>query len=150
MLRSITIILTITIVALHAMLGCCAHHGHSNDAHQIACAATVDCGIAHGTRADLCHDHVASANEDSEHDPAESPERDHECCYAGDCKTTLGQRPYDLEFVLSFFKSCQSMGNLACGRACDEAGIFGASARSVTSSTLSPSSSRATHQVWRL
>lgn len=153
MFHSIITILTTAAVALHAMLGCCAHHDHS-------------CCESHGLTAVVQHadDHCAHDHGHHHHDEEKSSGEDvgndcghqhdggghHDDCDEGECSFTSVQRSNDLELMLTFSMWCQALSDSAHADALDSL----LSLHSVVESPPDPlsksGSARAKSQVWRL
>ena len=84
MFHSIITILTTAAVALHAMLGCCAHHDHSCcESHGLAAAiqqADEDCSHDHDSHRHHHHDDANSSGEDVENDCGHQHQHDGSQC----------------------------------------------------------------------
>lgn len=152
MLNSIITILTTAAVALHAILGCCAHHEHSCESDE-SLQAVVD-HEASGAQCGFGHHH---------HNDSESPVQvdDKDCghqhdngqphdCDKGDCSFSSVQRSNDLELMLTFSVWCQALEDTTLSDTCDSR----LSPHSVADTPLGPfsksGSARAITQVWRL
>lgn len=160
MFHSIITILTTAAVALHAMLGCCAHHDHScqsheSGLHESGLAAVVQHAHDHSSHAHHHHhDDDESSNEDAaaagkdcghEHDGGQS----HRCA-EGECSFTSVQRSDDLEFMLNFSMWFQALSDVADADAFDSLLALHSAAESPPDPISISGSGHAKLQVWRL
>ena len=155
MFHSIITILTTAAVALHAMLGCCAHHDHS-------CCEThgLTAGIhqshdhdSHGHKHHHHDDDVDLSGEDAENDCGHQHQHDGgqpHGCDEGDCNFTSVQRTSDLELMLTFAMWCQTLCDLAHTDAMDSLVALNFAAESPPDPLSKSGTARAISQVWRL
>ena len=156
MIHGIVTILTTTAVALHATLGCCAHHDHSCcETHGLA--AVVQHSDEH------CHAHGSHGHSDHHYSDAESPgehagneyghqhdgDQTHECD-KGDCSFNSVQRSGDLELMLAFSMWCQALGDVAHTDGTDCLVALNLAAESPPDPLSNSGTARAISQVWRL
>lgn len=153
MFHSIITILTTAAVALHALLGCCAHHDHSCDAStsnpNVLTVVHADDHCSHR------HHHHDEGSESTGEGAASGCGHEHDGgephgCDESDCTFTSTQRVSDVELMLAF-----SMWRLALGDVAHVDPVDGLlSPHSSAHAPLNPSclsgSGRATTQVWRL
>ncbi len=152
MLHSIITVLTTAAVALHALLGCCAHHAHSGDSDQsglkIVHSVEGDGRCSHGHHHDEA---VASPSEDV----ANSCNHEHDDggqhgCDEGDCSFTPAQRISDAQWMFASSKWCQACGDVAHA----DALVVGSRCTPLPQHRPVPlyssGSARALTQVWRL
>ncbi|QEG01520.1 hypothetical protein Mal15_55970 [Stieleria maiorica] len=158
MFHSIITILTTAAVALHAMLGCCAHHDHS-------CCETHGLTAVIHQSGEHCHDHDLHGHEHHHHGDADSSSEDTEndCghqqkhdggqphgCDEGDCSFTSVLRTSDLELMLTFSMWCQSLFDVAHTDAMDSLVALNLAAESPPDPLSDSGTARAISQVWRL
>lgn len=72
MIRRVAVILTITAMLWHAVVGCCAHHVHAAQPHDQAAAATDSHGCCGH------HHHAKPVTEEVAAEPAAPSESDHD------------------------------------------------------------------------
>lgn len=149
MLHRILTVLTTAAVALHALLGCCAHHAHADNTQPprqdlAAAVAPVSC-CAHGQRhaEPAARMHDDSAQRDS-HVPAEPG------CNEGDCSFVPVQRSTDAEAILAASQCEVALADLSPGGTGLPNSCRVRFSESRPPILLSPSSARALIQVWRL
>ena len=152
MFHSIITILTTAAVALHAMLGCCAHHDHSCQSHESGLAVVVQDADDHSSHGHHHHDEEKSSGEDVGNDCGHQHDGGghHDDCDEGECSFTSVRRSNDLELMLTFSMWCQALSDSAHADALDSL----LSLHSVVESPPDPlsksGSARAKSQVWRL
>ena len=155
MFHSIITILTTAAVALHAMLGCCAHHDHScGESHGLMAAveqSDEDCSHGHGHHHHHEDDDASpdAAGNDCDQQHRHDGGRPHECD-EGDCSFTVVQRTSDLELMLAFSMSCQTLGDAAHTDAMDSLVALSFAAESPPDPFWDSGTARAVSQVWRL
>ena len=153
MFHSIISILTTAAVALHAMLGCCAHHVHSCESHEpglaFAVPAQLDEHCNHG------HDHHDDDDDSPSENGADGCGHEHDGgqphgCDEGDCSFTSVQRSNDLELMLTFSMWCQTLGDIAHTDVSDCQLSLHSAAETPPDAFTTSDSARAVTQVWRL
>lgn len=157
MFHSIITILTTAAVALHAMLGCCAHHSHSCcESHGLAAAvqqADEHCSHGNDSHEHHHHDDADAPGEDAENDCGHQHQHDGgqpHGCDEGDCSFTSVQRTSDLELMLTFSMWCQSLCDVAHIDAMDSLAALNLVAESPPDPLSDSGTARAISQVWRL
>ena len=158
MFHSIITILTTAAVALHAMLGCCAHHDHSCcESHGLAAAiqqADEHCSHDHDSHGHHHHhddrdsrgEHAANDCGHQHQDDGGQPHG----CDKGDCSFTSVQRTDDLELMLTFSMWCQTLCDAAHADAPDSRLTLHVAAESPPDLLSDSGTARAISQVWRL
>ena len=110
MIHCIITILTTLTVALHALLGCCAHHAHNVHGHELHLAEIASPEVDHG---DHHHEEdICTQNEDFGNGCHRKHGDKHQGCDESDCSFTLVNRSDDLESLLAYSISCQTLGNV--------------------------------------
>lgn len=162
MYHSIITILTTAAVALHAMLGCCAHHSHvcceTHGLTAVVESADVNChGHDHDDH-DHGHDHKHH-QQDDDHSPCEDAENDcghqHDGghphgCDEGDCSFTTVEQANDLELTITFYVLCHTLCDVAQLDTMDSLVALNLAAESPPSPLSDSGAARAISQVWRL
>ncbi len=154
MFHSITSILTTAAVALHAILGCCAHHAHSCEAQEPVLAvvhrAATDCSHGH-------HHHDESDQSESHHDGLSggcnhqhNDDNHHDDCDESKCSFTSVQRTNDVEWLLTSSIWCQVLGDVADASALDGSLALGRLNRAPPDRLSKTGTDRSLSQVWRL
>ena len=152
MFHNIITILTTTAIAIHAMLGCCAHHSHSCDAHESELAVVVhepndQCSHGHHHH----HDDDKSPSEDVGNDYGHQHDNDGpHSCDEGECSFTSVQRSNDLELMLTFSMWCQFLSDPAHADAINSLLLLQSIAETPPDSLAISGSVRAITQIWRL
>jgi len=156
MFHSIITILTMTAVALHAMLGCCVHHAHACDSHASGAESTdlveADAHCSHA------HVHQHQDEEDGEPsslDPANGSGHEHDSapahgCDEADCSFTSAQRSIDVELMLTFSKWCPALGDVAHADSIQSLLSLHSAAETPPDPLSWSGPARVTTQVWRL
>lgn len=152
MFHSIITILTTAAVALHAMLGCCAHHDH------VCCESHGLTAVVQDSGEDCSHGHEHRHHDDDQ-SPSENATNDcghqhddgqpHSCDH-GDCSFTSVQRTDDLELMLTFSMWCQTLCDAAHTDAMDSLVALNLAAESPPDPLSKSGTARAISQVWRL
>lgn len=152
MFHSIITILTTAAVALHATVGCCAHHPHVCDSHESGLAVVTSaesddhCSHSHhhdeGSNSPI---QVIDADCGCEHDGG-----GHHECDEGDCSFASVHRGNDLELMLSFSTWCQALGDTANADAIDGLLSRHSAADTIPDPLMDTGSTHAISQVWRL
>ena len=156
MFHSIITIVTTAAVALHAMLGCCAHHDHSCQSHEsgpIEVVNQADDHCSHGHHHHGHHQHHSDegAPSEADNDSGDQHDRDQRHgCDEEDCSFTSVLRSNDLELILTFSMWCQALGDTAQADAIANVLLLRSVAESPPDLSAISSSVRATTQVWRL
>ena len=151
MLHSIITILTTTAVALHAMLGCCAHHDHSCDSH-----ALVTETVAVGESESHCpfhhhhDDESTTPDEDSDDHDGHQHDGPHDDCDEPNCSFVSVQPNDDVGLILSSSLWLPALGDAASVESLDALSLVQASAESPPVGLYSSGDLRAQSQVWRL
>lgn len=153
MLHGIITILTTTAVAIHATLGCCAHHAHACESHEPALAVTHE-----------SEDHCDHANHHHNDESAGESHRsefggdcDHQHhggqpqnCDEGECSFSAPPRSSDIELMLTFSMWCHALGDAAHVKAIDALVALNVAAASPPDPLSASGAARAFTQVWRL
>lgn len=154
---SIITILTTASIALHAMLGCCAHHDHSCcELHGLAAAvqqADEHCSHDHDSPGRHHHDDADSSGEGAEYDCGHQHRHDGgqpHGCDEGDCSFTAVQRASDLELMLTFSMWCQTLYDVAHADTVDSLVALNLAVESPPDPLYTSGTARAISQVWRL
>ncbi len=154
MFHSIISILTTAAVALHAMLGCCAHHDHSCcDSHGLTAAVQqADEDSLHDhEHVPHHHDDSDSCGENAENDCGNQHDDGHQHdCDHGDCSFTSVQRISDVELMLTFSMWCQNLCDALNVDAIDRLVALNLAAESPPDPLWNSGTARAISQVWRL
>lgn len=151
MFHTIITILTTAGVALHATLGCCAHHEHLCVSHESVPAVEVDEGEHHCSHGHQHQDTGDPASKDAadncghQHDGGQ-PHR----CKEDNCGFNAVQQSDDVELMLTFSIWSQALGNAAQIDAL-KCSLSAPASDATPPDPLSLSGSAcATTQVWRL
>lgn len=151
MLHSIITILTTTAVALHALLGCCAHHDHS-------CASTAlvaePVAVVESESGCSCHHHhgddSTTADESSDKHDGHQHHGSDDDCDEPSCSFVSVQPNDDVGLILSFAKWVPALGDAAGVDSSDSFLNHQASAENPPVGFYRFSDQRAQSQVWRL
>lgn len=155
MFHSIISILTTAAVALHAVLGCCAHHAHScqlpASGAEDAAVVEADAHCFHGHH----HHHRDEDDDSTSVDVPDGCDHGHQGglphdCDEGDCSFTSTLRSNDVELMLTFSMWSQALGDDAPADALDGLLPQYSPPEASPDPLSSPGSARAKTQVWRL
>lgn len=154
MFHSIITILTTAGVALHALLGCCAHHAHSAELDGTALAEVVPVNTENHCSHSHHHGDDDSSNEPSDHHSDDHSDHQHhgshKSCGEGDCSFTSAQRNNDLELIQIYSFCCQLVGDVATAIEQCQSLALNAPTGSPPDLLFSSGSARAATQVWQL
>ncbi|MCA9077744.1 MAG: hypothetical protein KDA93_22145 [Planctomycetaceae bacterium] len=154
MFHCILTILTTSAVALHALLGCCAHHTHTCDQqhHEVA-AATSACQHEHHQHG---HDDEGTALDSSLHHHGHQHHGGHQhpdgdgSCGEPDCSFVTTQHDSDVILLLSLVTSLPMVADADRAMNLNGSLVQKAGTESPPGSLQSPERLRANMQVWRL
>lgn len=152
MFHSIITILTTAAVALHAVLGCCAHHDHS------CCESHVLTAVVQHADDHCAHDHGHHHRDDADSSSEDvENERGHQhdggqshSCGDGECSFTSVTRSSDPELMLTFSVWCQTLFDTAHANASGRLLSLHLAAETPPDPLALSGSARAKTQVWRL
>ncbi|MCA9035274.1 MAG: hypothetical protein KDA91_09095 [Planctomycetaceae bacterium] len=151
MLHNIITILTTTAVALHAMLGCCAHHEHSCNSHALGSEAVA---VVESESHCPCHHHhdddSTTPDENSDKHDGHQHNGPHEDCDEPDCSFVSVQPNDDVGLTLSFSMWLPALGDAASVESLDALVTLQAYAEGPPLATYRSGDLRAQSQVWRL